>query len=532
MIAFRHSLNSRTLSWLVVAIAMAAYIVTAVISGADIGWDIRNYHYYSGFRLLHGGFEGSFFPAQIQSWYNPVLDALTVFVMEHFPPVCVAIFLAALQSLALPVLFILIECTLTPLLADTSSRQCCITLIVVLLAGIVGPMTLSEVGTSFGDLTVSVLVLASLAALAQLFPATSPDGVSSWKKHCRWAGVAGFAAGLAIGLKLTCLIYMPGLFLMLLALRQSPYKIVILALLIGVTCIIGWSVTGGYWIWEMWSETGNPLFPFLNYIFHSHLLDPVNIADDARFRAKSLLDALCFAFSTAIGDHPGSEVSFADSRFAVALLSLPLLALRRPKGWAAALIVFFFVSFALWLTVFGIERYIVLLELLSGIVIALLIGHAARPDQRVAFIIAPLLFIVAFTAYPDWKNRMNWDQIGANGNWFNVIVPEALQQPHSLFILLGNQPASYVIPSFRPDSVFVRIGGNFMPPEHSLLYRQRADAINQHNGPLFTLSLDQLWPEEGGLMNAYGWYRDDRPCLPITTNAGTLWACPMRRKTS
>ncbi len=62
------------LTFLVGCLALAA-IVSARL-GQDANWDLLNYHLYNGAALLRGRFDQDLLAAGMQSYLNPLLDAL------------------------------------------------------------------------------------------------------------------------------------------------------------------------------------------------------------------------------------------------------------------------------------------------------------------------------------------------------------------------------------------------------------------------------------------------------------------------
>ncbi|MDB9418606.1 hypothetical protein PN487_18805, partial [Microcystis aeruginosa CS-556/03] len=48
--------------------------IISVILGQDVSWDLRNYHFYNPYMLLTGRFKYDVLPAQIQTFFNPLMD--------------------------------------------------------------------------------------------------------------------------------------------------------------------------------------------------------------------------------------------------------------------------------------------------------------------------------------------------------------------------------------------------------------------------------------------------------------------------
>ncbi|MEA2863761.1 MAG: hypothetical protein QOC84_1717 [Bradyrhizobium sp.] len=221
-----------------------------------------------------------------------------------------------------------------------------------------GPMTLSEVGTSFSDILTALPVLAGFTLALR-------------ERHL----LAGLLLGAAVGLKLTNIVYALGAAAAVLV-AQRPLRPTISLALGGA---IGGVATGGAWSLMLWHETGNPVFPLFNGIFRSGELWPVSILD-TQFLPRNLWDALAYPIYWMLGDNRGSEYPFRDARFAVAMALFLLcigkgLTKRTPiftRG-DAQLFVLVGLSYGAWLALFSIQRYAIVLELTCGPLIVLLL---------------------------------------------------------------------------------------------------------------------------------------------------------------
>lgn len=148
----------------------------------------------------------------------------------------------------------------------------------------------------------------------------------------------------------------------------------------------------------MWREYDNPFFPFYNGMFRSEYFQTINFRDD-RGVPRSCVEALRYPFDWARGASRTSEVSFRDARFALLHVPLAFALLawmyakirRRSDDWRGKeslldvrgrrfLIACFLVSYAIWLSMFAVQRFTVALELLAGL--ALLALWDACPLRR------------------------------------------------------------------------------------------------------------------------------------------------------
>ena len=62
--------------WIVAALLALGVEVVAVSLGGDATWDLRNYHLYAPFALLHKPFGTDIAPAHMQGFFSPTLDLI------------------------------------------------------------------------------------------------------------------------------------------------------------------------------------------------------------------------------------------------------------------------------------------------------------------------------------------------------------------------------------------------------------------------------------------------------------------------
>ncbi|MFM7877651.1 MAG: hypothetical protein ACKO8M_14480, partial [Microcystis panniformis] len=168
--------------------------IISVILGQDVSWDLRNYHFYNPYMLLTGRFKYDVLPAQIQTFFNPLMD-VPFFVAIYYlklPPVVVGFFLGGFHGLNQWLVHLITYHSF-----DKVGERYKITLsVAAAITSIVGAAFLSELGTSIGDSTSSVFVLAGLFLIIACLGRNQPVKVKT-------IIFAGLLLGLATGLKLT-----------------------------------------------------------------------------------------------------------------------------------------------------------------------------------------------------------------------------------------------------------------------------------------------------------------------------------------
>jgi len=518
-----------------VAVASVAFTVAyALIAGPDSNWDLRNYHYWVVHAFLNGTTFVDVGPAQLLSWNNPLVFVPSYLVVKYTSPLVGTAIEGAWAGIAGLLLYLLAVRTV----ATESPRRRISVGLLVTACGITGAMFLTQVGTSFSDPLTSILVIAGLLVLY-------------WSSSYRFL-LSGLLVGAAVGLKLTCAPFAVGLAVALLAGWRSWDLSVGRYLGLALGGILGVALTAGYWSWLLYVETGNPLFPFYNEIFKSSLYEHVNFYDP-RYLPESLLDAISYPFQWVIGRYPSSDWPFRDARFALAALGLILalvsLGLRRRREPHERetvdrdfhfFAIFFVVSFAVWIMVWGVSRYITVLELLTGLLLYLSVDRLplSLRLRQWGFVGAVALCVV--WTQPAYRHRPD----NPSDRYFPALDQHELTAPKTLYIMVGGgQPMSYMIPSFPKDARFVRLTGNFgdLTPDRPLA-KLAGEAIARHVGPVRTLTANWHGDNDGKppsleerdlkLLAAHGLEPDhSRACVEFDTVHDIFQSCPLIRST-
>jgi hypothetical protein len=416
---------------IVIVASLLAGALYAWFSGEDINWDWQNYHEYGAFALLNGRFDVDVVPGGFQSFLNPLVYVPAYLLRHGVGAPFWGILIGAIHGLNLALVW-----WISRLLLGASASAWAVLASVVIAA--FGPMTLSEVGTSFSDIVTALPVIACLGLI-----------LSVGERYAARLVVAGLLMGAAVGLKLTNATFLIGAVIALVVVDRPFPKIGAFA----VGSAAGGFATGGAWAWKLWQQFGSPVFPYFNTIFRSPEA-PIEPITDVRFMPDGLLDALAYPFYWLIGDHRSSEFAFRDPRFAVAIV---LLAMTIGAGfWRNAAVfrqrdkqflLFFVVSYGLWLHMFAIHRYAIALELMAAPLIVLLVSRfieTLRGPERsrtslvpAACVVIVALAIVIWTRPADWLRRP----------WSDPYQPQltgALLTPATYMLL--EKPTGYVVP--------------------------------------------------------------------------------------
>ncbi len=253
---------TRNASPLILVSSMAGFAIWSLLLGQDTSWDLKNYHYYNAYALLSSRLGYDIVPAQQQTFLNPALDLLPFLLVQHFPPRVFGVVIGAWHGVNLWLLFLIGR----ELLVRISFPKPAAWAALCALVGINGAATVSEVGTTYHDLTLSVFILGAVYLYLREWPNFKQGTTVVSLRSVTWSG---FLLGLAAGLKLTFALYAIGMGMAILVVQIGMLKRYRGLLPFGLAALAGFMFAAGPWMWFLWKHYGNPLFPFYNAIFQS-----------------------------------------------------------------------------------------------------------------------------------------------------------------------------------------------------------------------------------------------------------------------
>jgi hypothetical protein len=442
-------------------------LVSAYCMGKDMQWDTLDYHLYAGFSAIHDRFGLDYFAAAPQSYLNPYAYApFYLLATSGLTALGVATILAVLQA---PILWLTYELAIAIAPADRLPLRVAIGASAALLA-FANPVLIQQFGSSYADITTGELALAGWLLMAGAIR----------QPGARRMAIAGFLLGAASALKMTNSPYALSLAIIPLFLPVKWSKRLRLACVYGGSVALTLVLVSAPWSWQLERLFGSPLFPLLNGVFRSPEYTSAPVAD-LRFVPTSLAEAAWRPFAMiAPVRMVHFEIPAPDLRYALLLvLGVGLILVqswRRLRGarmgtgephtsdagrMPLALGCAFLISWAIWLAESGNSRYFIPMASVASALIVYLTYRLCAGHPRVwAGAIAALLAVQVYQvqAGSEFRPQLPW----GDEAWFDVSVPKPLASQPSLYLSVGIQSNSFVVPYLAPGSGFINIDGLYL----------------------------------------------------------------------
>lgn len=518
----------------VLAACILAAGLRSLALGKDTGWDLRNYHYYNAWALLHERLGFDLAPAQLQTYHYPFVELPFYWLVNSIPDPRAVAFLMAVPTGIAAFFLLRMLALLFPFDRDRANGVFWIG--TAMLIGLTGAAGAAAWGATMNEWPSAALTLAALWLCVR----ATVEGEA--RRRFAWPA-AGVLLGCAVALKLTFGVHALGLLaasLMVGSLRDRLGRL----LRVGTAIGLGFAVAYGPWGWILWRELGNPFFPYFNSIFQSPWWQPVDFFD-ANFGPRNWRQWIFFPVLYARDFRLASEVSFRDYRLAVVfVVALAAWAVSRwrnlrenpnapspprdpvHEAWRV-LAVFALVSYLAWLEAFGIFRYLVVLEVLSG---ALIVGGvtyiAQRGRVRIAIVAALAILLVATT-----RLGWGWGRAEFGDAYFDIRAPAIA--PDALVIMGYSHPMAYAVPFFRGDARFVSPANNLVDlGDRNRLARRAQELIRGHEGPLYLLQHKLVNDHDRKTLRYFGLASDEAACVPVPSSwdNDAMRICPLARE--
>lgn len=527
----------RLAGYVLAFLALPVFAVWAVLLGKEARWDFQNYHWYDPYALLNGRLGFDIAVAHHATYYNPFLDVPLFLIGSHFPGWVGGAALGVQAGVA-AALIGGIAYRLFPL--EHKPTRLVVAVFFALIA-MTGGGARGEIGKTTEDIASGLGAIASLFVLIACFERV----MRAKGSDLLIIALAGFLGGASPGLKLTALPYAVGLGVAVLALPGSFRQRMVRTGVFGLGMALGVAVCGGPWYWEMWRYSGNPVFPYFNDVFKSPLVGPGSFRDE-NFLPKTWFQKLFYPFLFSRDSMLVAEWKFRDIHILLAYIAVPVAALSalflgRPSGRrlvdpikARLVLVMAAVTYLVWVNLFGIYRYLVPLEILSGVVIAASIALIPIPTGRRIIVVIILLGMAQIMAWKGDEPRYAWGE----GHYVEVSVPPIDDPDHTLILLSQTAPLGYVVPYFPKQIPFFRIQGWMVGSKdtQSVLGAEMHRRVAEHKGPILAL----YWGREEAMVpesyTDFGLQLDKAGCKRVTTSIEAelsqgfpILLCPLTR---
>lgn len=321
--------------------------ILSIIYGIDRSADMRNYHIYNPWAFLNNRLSFDIMPADIQSYFNPLMDIpyfLMIKYLNNHP-----MFVTFLCGIFFGVYLFIIYKFAQLIFKNYKTIPACI--ISVLVASGTG-ILISRLGWLTHDMFISDLILISIYLIFKSF---------GKEYHPKILLLSGFILGCSVGLKYTSGVFaLPLVITFLIFYRQfnNPKKSFMFFML---GAFAGFVITDGFWLFKLFMQFGNPVYPYFNWLFHSNYTEVSNVFTlDFVNRRALLKDLWIYPF------YYQSDLRFK-ILFYVFLFNLFMLPfIKRIKFkeifnidtvYTDFILAFAFISYIVWLYTFAVERY-------------------------------------------------------------------------------------------------------------------------------------------------------------------------------
>jgi hypothetical protein len=512
--------------WLFLAAVVSFFAIFVVSRGEDRAWDFRNYHWYIPYAFLNGRMDRDIAVAHQATYYNPFLDIPFYYLATHFrAAIALAILGLAQGAVFVPLYLIARSIFIVP--------QPRLAAAIVTLTAMTGSLTLYLAGTTYYDNVMGGIVLGGLALVVtnrKRLAAGAPwQGASI-------AALGGLLAGSAVGLKLPEAPFALGFAAALAVLPGDLARRLSRLAAGGLGGIAGVALFAGYWFARMATLTGNPLFPYFNQYFHSPLALTASYRD-MRFIPAHFTTQILYPILFSIDWRVSDDLPFHDVRVGLAYLlilaALPLaFVVRKDRtrlvdgDGALALLVFAAVSYLAWLRVFGIYRYILLLEIIAPLLVALCVAFwplSARTRLTSCGVLFVVILVLTRAELPE--------RAPLSEPYIQVTLPPIARPGQTMILMTGETPMGYLAPAFPAEIPVVRIDGWMIRPTDGSRLTARARArVGAFTGDLYVVFHQVEAMRNRDALKSYGLAIRADACRNIVTNLGGAYEfCPVER---
>lgn len=305
-----------------ILIFLLLFIILSIISVFIVqcpDWDFYNYHYYNGYAFLNDRIGTDFLPANFRTYINPYYESFLYFLMtklNNHPYVFLSI--TSLDN----ALFLFLIYKITDFII-VEPNKIIKSIIILLSLGYIAftPIMIDGYNYSMNDIAVGNFVLISLYLLLKNLFIDLP-------KRNLWIFISGISLGIALALKLTCLVYcFTIVFCIFILMKKIPNWFKTLMLFVAGV-MISFIILDGYYMYNLYKLYDNPLFPYFNNIFKSKYYADIDMAhfEYLGILPANLKELIFYPFYYTAENHIwGNYRLNIDFRYAITFISAILL---------------------------------------------------------------------------------------------------------------------------------------------------------------------------------------------------------------
>ena len=444
-----------------------ALILWTLLAGKDVSWDVVNHQLYLPFLWLSGRHHTDLFGAGGQSYQNPLgYFPFYAMVRAGLPAWVIGVSLGALHAL---VVWPLDRIARIFWPGDAGGDLWCRFLSLAFCC--VAPVFLIHEGSSSTDPITALMVIWALALSLERsdIPTERRGGLGG-------AAMAGALLGAASAIKLSnavLAVSLCALWLLKWIVGQADIRRI---LGFGAGLLLAFAVCAGFWMWWLWQDFGNPIFPLYNNVFLSPYAAPQAITA-LRFVPTTPWGMVTRLWDMAqLSSYVAFEAFLPDARpllaaaaaLAAVLASgvrggwrnLPTRAFWRAPGIQFAIVLV--VTYLLWMRSSGNARYAIAWFMLVGIGLVRATTHVL-PERAARVALLTVLVLQGGNYLAEGERRFTpqpWDA----GPYVEFRVPARLQQEPFLHLSIGSQTSAALALFVAPGGALANpIGGIALP---------------------------------------------------------------------
>jgi hypothetical protein len=193
---------------------------------------------------------------------------------------------------------------------------------------------------------------------------------------------------------------------------------------------------------------------------------------------------------------------------------------RRPSPILWFLALFFSVSYLLWQNQFSVYRYLIVLELLAPVFLALVLSNFVKQRFRVFIVSLLLNLVICAVMIPADFGRQRFDD-----DFLKAEIPIIEDLNQSVVLMSGGDATAFIIPYFPAETRFVRVFSNFSSPGQNARLDNKIRGILARYDARHTLVLVAENQDRKQMRRDLGFYGvkvDDPSCRAVLRRAGNV----------